>query len=342
MIDRDFRVLAVNKAYLELTKRAGYSTDPFGKNLFEVYPFLGKKVRDEYLKVFETGKILKTEEMNTVHRTDFYTETQKVPIFEENKVIRIMTLIRDISEWKRADTFKANLITLAAHELKTPLVPILGWADYIRKVIDKGEDLNKRVERDDLLSVVRNAERLKNIVDSYLDVGRIEAGRLVLSIEQIDLNNLITSAMTAVLHQASEKGIQIQMDLGSLSFKGDAFRLEQVFINLLANAINYSPPNSRVRIRAEDLGESMKILVQDDGFGFTPQELEDVFQPFSSSVFKSKGDKIFAGSGVGLYICRRLVEAHNGIIEIRSPGPNRGTTVSVTLLKDPQRWIASK
>ncbi len=332
----------MNKAYLELTKRAGYKVDPLGKNLFDVYPFLTEQVRKEYNQVFETGQILKTDDKITLQNIDFYTETQKVPIFEEKKVIRIMTVIRDISEWKRADIFKANLIAFCSHELKTPLVPILGWADYIKKVIDKGEDLNVRVERDDVLSMARNAERLKSIIDSYLDVGRIEAGRLVLSVEQIDLSHVLVEALAAVAHLVKVKSIQLRTEVPTITIYGDSFRLEQVFINVLSNAFIYSPSNTLVQLHIEDLGDKVKVSIEDQGFGFSKQELQDAFQPFSHSYLKTKGEKIFAGSGVGLYICRRIVEAHHGIIEIQSPGQNLGTTVSVTLLKDPRPYIRSK
>ncbi len=339
MIDRDFRVLLVNKAYLELCMRAGYPIDPLGKILFAVYPFLDEKVRGEYLKVFETGKILKTEDIITLNRMDFYTETQKVPLFVGKKVVRIMTVIRDISDWRRADNFKANLIAFCAHELKTPLIPVLGWADYIKTVIDKGEDLNLRVEREDILSVVRNAERLKSIIDSYLEVGRIESGRLILSLEQIDLSHVLVEALAALSHLVKAKSIQLQTDVPTVILYGDSFRLEQVFINLLSNAFIYSPPNTRIRLHFMDLGDKVKVSVQDEGFGFSAQDLEDAFQPFSRSFLKAKGDRIFAGSGVGLYICRRIVEAHNGLIGIESPGLNKGTTVSVTLLKDPRSFV---
>jgi two-component system sensor histidine kinase VicK len=340
VIDRDFRVLVVNRAYLALTERAGYSVDPLGMNLFKAYPFLSQKVREEYDQVFEIGEHLKTEEKNTLYGVDFFTETQKIPIFENKKVVRVMTVIRDITEWKRADEFKSNLIAFASHELKTPLVPILGWASYIKKVLDAGEDLNDNVEREDVLSIIRNAERLKAIVDSYMDVGRIEAGRLELSLEEINILHVLTGAISAVSHMVKENHDDVQIDVPNISLFGDSFRLEQVFVNILSNAFKYSPPNTRVRVYAEDLGDRVKVSVQDEGSGFSRLEIAEAFQPFSRSFQKTK--KQVSGSGVGLYICRRIVEAHHGNIEIRSPGRNLGTTVSVTLSKDPRAFVASK
>ena len=336
VIDREFRVLLANNAYLEITKRAGYELDPCGQILFEIYPFLTQKVREEYLHVFETGQLLKTQEKNTIHGIIFYTETQKVPILEEGKVVRVLTVIRDISEWKSADIFKANLIAFAAHELKTPLIPILGWTEYIKGVINKGEDLNAKIERDALLSVIRNAERSKNIVDRYLDIGRIETGRLVLSVEQINLPKLISEAIIAVSHLIKEKGIKIFSDIPSIPIQADIFHLGQVFINLLSNAIVYSPPNSSVRIHVENSGERVKISIQDEGSGFSPEELENFSQIFSRSFSTTRDEKIFSGSGVGLYLCQRILEAHGGSLEIQSSGKNKGTTVSVILLKGPK------
>ena len=341
IIDRTFRVILVNKAYLNLTREAGYPENPLGKNLFEVYPFLGQKVRDEYQQVFTTGKTLKTEEMTTIHQTDFYTETQKIPLFEGTRVVQVMTIMRDISEWRRAEKFKNNLITIAAHELKTPLTAILGWTDYIKVLLDKGEDLNKRIEREDLFSIIRNAERLKTIIDNYLDVSRIEFGRLILSLEMIDISKLLRSAINSVAYLFKEKNIKLHVDIPNVNLYGDPFRLEQVFVNLLSNANNYSPPKTNVFVRGEDLGNKIKILIRDEFFGFRPHELKDVFQPFCASFIKAKGSKRFAGTGVGLYICRRIIEAHHGHIEIQSPGPDLGSTVTVTLLKDPREHIVS-
>ncbi|OLS14669.1 MAG: phosphate sensor histidine kinase, HAMP and PAS domain-containing [Promethearchaeota archaeon CR_4] len=336
VIDRDFRVLVVNKAYLELTKRAGYALNPRGQDLFEMYPFLPQTVRLEYQQVFEAGQPLKTQEKTPIKGAVFYTETQKIPIFKEGMVQHVLTIIRDISEWKHADIFKANLIAFAAHELKTPLIPILGWADYIKEEMEKGENLNVPDGQEAITSVIRNAERMKNIIERYLDVGRIEVGRLVLSIEQIELSKLISDAIAAVYHLKKEKHIRFYLDIPSILFRADTFYLGQVLINLLSNAITYSPPNTSVRIRAEDLDDCLKIKIQDNGYGFTAMELENISQIFSRSFSTPNNDKIFTGSGVGLYICQRILEAHGGSLEIQSLGKNKGTTASVTLLKDPE------
>jgi signal transduction histidine kinase len=257
----------------------------------------------------------------------------------------LMASMLDITEQKKAaDAFqtllentrkvsemKTNIITFASHELKTPLIPIIGWTDFIRSAMEKGEDLNKTIKPENLEAILRSADRLHNIINDFLDVGRIDSSHLELELDWIDLHDVIDNAIQAVAYQAETTKITIHNEIGELNLYADQGRLEQVFVNLLSNSVKYSPPQTEIWVRAGMARNSAGITVQDQGYGFSSEELEDVMQPFSKSFLKSKGDHVFSGTGVGLYICKGIIERHGGTITITSPGVNQGTTVRITL-----------
>ncbi len=256
-----------------------------------------------------------------------------------------ITAFTDISEQKKAEDtlqsllqeaikvsdMKTDIITNASHELKTPLIPIIGWSDFILKAKRNGQSLDQTIEMEDLESILRNANRLQHIIDDFLDVGRLQKHKLVLDFAWISLNDLVIAAIRAVIKQAEPYHINLHNKVENISLFVDGFRFEQVLVNLLSNSIKYSPENSNVWIRSKNNGKVIEITVEDEGFGFTPEELKEALQPFSPSFLHGKGTQIFAGTGVGLYICKGIVEQHGGTINVSSPGKNLGTKVTITL-----------
>ncbi len=260
----------------------------------------------------------------------------------------LVTLI-DITERKKSEAalknlynetvkmseMKTHIITYASHELKTPLIPISGWADFILKAKLNGKDLNKAIETEDLESILRNSKRLQRIIDEFLDVGRIQGGKLKLDYEPVKLKEITKSAIHSLEQQATSRQITIHLEVEDIILQIDGFRIEQVLINLLSNAIKYSPSNTNVWIRSQIHETTIAISVEDQGFGFSPKELEGAFQPFSPSFLEGKGEKMFTGTGVGLYICKGIVERHGGSLQIESPGKDKGSKVTIFLPRVP-------
>lgn len=222
-----------------------------------------------------------------------------------------------------------NLITFAAHELKTPLIPIFGWADLMKSAADKGLDLNKVMDPEDINSILRNAERLKLIVEHFLDVSLLESGRFRLEREPVKLSNLIGEAIKSISSIAASKSIQISQSFSDVALRVDSFRMQQVFINLLSNAIKYSPSNTTIQIHTNEGANQFEVIVQDQGCGFSKEELQDALKPFSLAFLRKKGTQPIPGTGVGLYICKNIVERHGGRVLIESNGENQGTTVRI-------------
>lgn len=234
-------------------------------------------------------------------------------------------------ETVKISEMKTHIITYASHELKTPLIPIIGWADLMLSAKRKGQDLNKAIDTEDLESILRNAKRLQRIIDDFLDVGRIQSDRLKLDYEIVKLKDITNSAVRSLAQIAGARQISINQEVEDITINVDSFRIEQVLVNLLSNAIKYSEPQKHVWIRSQSSETETVITVEDEGFGFSPEELEDALQPFSSSFIHGKGEQMFSGTGVGLYISKGIVEQHGGTLQITSAGKDKGTKVAIYL-----------
>ncbi len=273
-------------------------------------------------------------------------ETLPAPILKEGQVTGIMCIARDITARQAAEDqlrqiseFKSSLISQASHELKTPLTSILGWADLLCAAKREGKNLDEIFSLGDLESLLRNAERLEDIINDFLDVGRMESGKLSFSLQTVEFAEILQNSVDAVDHLALQKKISIQVEESpSIRVKLDRRRMEQVIINLLSNAIKYSPAKTRITIKTNTIElnarKQFQILVTDEGYGFTPEELKDAMTPFGKGYTRQEQKRSIPGTGLGLFISSRIIEQHGGTLEIRSKGPNLGTQVEILLPLD--------
>jgi PAS domain S-box-containing protein len=231
---------------------------------------------------------------------------------------------------RQVSEMKSNLITFASHELKTPLVPIIGWTDVVHHAIETGQDLNALLGKEEIESVRRSANRLSRIISNFLDVGRLERGSLEVQVEPFSIGMLVENAIKELDHVAKLNDIIIHNYVEDIVLNVDGLRLEEVFINILSNAIKFSPHGMQVELYSVRSDQEYSIYIQDQGIGFLTEELENVWQPFSK-VYLRKKDTNPSGTGVGLYLSKGIVELHGGKIEITSPGPDLGSTVKITL-----------
>ncbi len=258
-----------------------------------------------------------------------------------------IVVITDITERKRAEEtlkklyeetlkiseMKSNLITFVSHELKTPLVPIMGWSQFMQKVIDEGLDLNKIVEKEGLEGIVRSSTRLSNIINNFLDLDRLERGRLELKREPWPVTTLLENSLKELRELKQSKRITIKNNCANINLNVDGFRIEQALINILNNALKYSPPGGLIEITSERSDTQFIIYFKDNGYGFTPEELQDIWQPFTTAYLRKK-DQSSSGTGIGLHLTKGIIEQHGGQIEISSQGINQGTIVKITIPLD--------
>jgi signal transduction histidine kinase len=194
----------------------------------------------------------------------------------------------------------------------------------------QGKVSDSQTQRDFLTIVYNQGKHLGRLIDSLLDMSRIESGRFEIQKEQLSMEDVIHDAVREIRSLADEKGILIseRMQASLPKVEADKERVKQVMANLLGNAIKFSPNEALIVVRVEATDTNILVQIIDQGIGIPTEAIPDLFQRFhqvDGSAGRSKG-----GSGLGLYIAKQIVEAHGGCISVKSE-PGKGSTFSLTL-----------
>jgi signal transduction histidine kinase len=229
-----------------------------------------------------------------------------------------------MAELRAANRAKDDFLAMVSHELRTPLNVIRGTARRLVETYEGPQPVSHAIERID-----RNAGVLTRLVDDLLDVSRLQRGGLRLTIEPVDLVQIVATAIDTARLGADTKGVRIVTDFAppSAPVTGDALRLQQVASNLLSNAIKFTPPGGTVTVSLHVTDSRVALTVVDTGEGISPDFLPHVFEPFRQSDAGSR----HGGLGLGLAIVRQLVELHGGSISARSGGTHGGAAFEVRL-----------
>jgi signal transduction histidine kinase/ActR/RegA family two-component response regulator len=229
------------------------------------------------------------------------------------------------AEAEAANRLKDEFVSTVSHELRTPLNAILGWTSMLRQGSMDPELVPQAIE-----SVYRNASRQAKLVDDLLDFSRIAGGRTALELEVIDVPSLLRGIVESITPLAVSSQIEIAVSpLPEASVRGDVRRLEQVFVNLLGNALKFTPSGGHIMLSARLTGRNLEVRVADDGIGIDGEFLPHVFDRFRQG--DSTTTRNHPGLGLGLSIAKQLVEAHKGSIRVESGGQGAGTAFIVTL-----------
>ena len=222
---------------------------------------------------------------------------------------------------EEANHAKSEFLSRMSHELRTPLNAILGFA----QVLEMGALTNEQA--DSVQRIVRAGKHLLVLINEVLDISRIEAGRLAISVEAVDVREVVRAAGELVRPLAAQRSIQLMLDEGRHFVLADQQRLKQVLVNLLANAVKYNTSSGAVELRFEPAAGRLKIHIADTGPGITPDKLGKLFQPFDRLGAEMSG---IEGTGLGLALSKRLVEAMRGTITVTSV-VGAGSTFTVDL-----------
>jgi signal transduction histidine kinase/ActR/RegA family two-component response regulator len=230
------------------------------------------------------------------------------------------------SEAERANRMKDEFLATLSHELRTPLNAIVGWAQML-----KGGRLDPASADRGIEVIDRNARLLSQLVSDLLDMSRITSGKLRLDVQPVDPWAVIEAAIESVQRAADAKGIVIFRRLGGPCepLLADPGRIQQVVWNLLSNAIKFTPRGGRVEVALECGDASLEISVSDTGCGIRPEFLPHLFGRFRQA--DPATTRHHGGLGLGLSICRHLVELHGGTVRASSAGEGQGATFTVTL-----------
>ena len=241
----------------------------------------------------------------------------------------VVTVLRDITAQKELERMKSNFLSVVSHELKTPLHSIKGFVEIIR--MGKAGPITE-LQADFLATVKEQTQVLQRMIEDLLVFSRLEAGQLHLQVETLSLAEIAKRVVQKLAPIAQEKHLQLANQL-SESFplvEGDYIRLEQVLTNLVENAIKFTPAGGRITIGGEDRGETVVIWVQDTGIGIPESEHERIFERFYQVDTSER--RAYRGAGLGLTICKHIVERHHGRIWVKSR-PGAGSTFYVELPK---------
>ena len=222
---------------------------------------------------------------------------------------------------------KSEFISIAAHELKTPLTSIIGYADLLLREDDLGP-FTQEQRQEFLAYIQQKGDVLEHLVDDLLNLSRIEAGRpIVLDTQPCNLTALVRALIPHHQRETDRHHIKVDLPAEPVILNVDRGKIEQIFDNLLSNAIKYSPDGGTIHICGERLEAEFEVRIEDEGIGMTAEQAERVFEKFYRANYQ---DTAVGGLGLGMSIVRSLVEAHNGKIWVESE-LGRGTRVFVRL-----------
>jgi signal transduction histidine kinase len=230
------------------------------------------------------------------------------------------------AEAETANRLKDEFVSIVSHELRTPLSAMLGWAS----MLEKG-NLDAGTAERAVRSIHDNATRQVRLVDELLDLSRLTSGRLTLVTEDVDLRSLLHGVVESIIPAAAAAGLELEVSgIPPVMLRGDPRRLEQVFFNLLGNAIKFTSRGGRIGLGVNVLDEWTEVRVYDTGAGIDPAFLPYMFDRFRQGD-SAATERRYGGVGLGLAIAKELVEAHKGRIAAESPGAGQGSTFVVTL-----------
>ncbi|MDY7229166.1 ATP-binding protein [Hyalangium rubrum] len=240
---------------------------------------------------------------------------------------------RTQKELREAIAIRDQFLSIASHELRTPLTPLKATVDLLLRKADAGQGLDPEKQRATLERLRRQVERLTRLVNDMLDVARIQSGRFSLKPSPVDLCALAREVVDRTQHAQRDRSAPIQLTLATESLVGqwDEQRLDQLLTNLIENAVRYSPPDAPIQVRVRPEGSGALLEVEDRGIGIPPENLSHLFMPFYRAPNAAK--HYAGGLGLGLSICREIVERHHGTLRATSAGVGQGTCFSAFLPK---------
>ena len=309
--------------------RALFSLDQscIGKALIEIarQPSLNnalKKVLDSREEILEEMVMMVPEEKNML--------THWVPLMEETTLIGAVAVFHDITDLKMLEKIRKDFVANVSHELRTPVSVIKGYAETI---LSEGKNLppEKLVQFTEVIH--SHAERLAHLISDLLTLSSVESGAIPLEPQPVT----ILTAVNRVTHLLEQKARAKEVTLESLdslagmpAILADPDKLEQILINLLDNAIKFTPAGGRVTVDASDLGDRIRIDIKDTGIGIPPKDLTRIFERFYR--VDTARSRELGGTGLGLSIVKHIVQAHGGSVAVDSI-PGKGSTFSFTMRK---------
>ena len=270
-------------------------------------------VKDRNGKIIGASKIAR----NISERKQ--TEQKLAASFQREKAARELA--------EKANRAKDDFLASLSHELRTPLNPVLMLASDQAENAELSPDTRKHFE-----IIHKNIEMEARLIDDLLDLTRITHGKMSLNEKLLDASAVLREAIANVHSELNEKQIELVLNLQNIRMpvSGDEVRLQQIFWNVIKNAIKFTPPKGKIVVETLLENGKFKVSITDTGIGMTPEEIDHIFGAFSQGDHVADGHR-FGGLGLGLTITRRLLELHRGRIHAWSAGRNHGSSFVIEL-----------
>jgi PAS domain S-box-containing protein len=336
LTDATGRVVLENRALASLARGPSGRSDLFGNPVrYDLRDVNGVPVPPERFpiaRVLRDGETVEAQEylagQNDGHLVPIAVSATPVRA-ADGTFLGIVVLLRNLTTLKQLERLRDEWASLVAHDLRQPIATIQITADMLASV---GERMTAEARAQAAIRIVGSASRLSVMADDLLDVSRLEAKRMTIRKREIDLLPFLKE--TLARSASVTRGYPLELETsGSLSpFSADPARLEQILGNLLSNAVKYGEPGKPIRIRATGAQDRIEISVTNHGQGIAPEELPLLFDRFHRTGKAEASD--VEGLGLGLYVCRGLVEAHGGSIHAESE-PGDTTTFRIVFPRRP-------
>ncbi len=321
----------------------GYSAyEMVGQSIMKLLPadrkdeeagILERLQRGERLEHFETKRQRKDGKIIDVSLTISPIRNEQGVIVGASKIARDITeqkealrkLAQAHEQLQRADQLKAEFLATLSHELRTPLSAILGWVQILKERATPAEIA------EGIPIIERNVRVQTQMIEDLLDMSRIEAGKMSLDVQRVDLAAVVSAGIETVRPAAAAKDIRLTSAFSSVSgvVVGDKDRLQQVVWNLLTNAVKFTPRRGHIHVVVKRVNSHVAIDVIDNGQGIPPEFLGQVFDRFRQA--DATTTRRHGGLGLGLSIVKQLTELHGGTVQVTSEGVGQGATFTVSL-----------
>ncbi|HEV8438644.1 MAG TPA: PAS domain S-box protein [Methylomirabilota bacterium] len=292
---------------------------------------LARLRRGERIDHFDTVRVTKDGRQVNVSLTVSPVRNSAGVVIGASKIARDITDQKRAEEERRrllaeaqaANRAKDDFLAMFGHELRNPLAAIAS-ATQILAIASRFEDVSRP-----LAVIERQVGHLRRLVDDLLDAARVRVGKITLNLRPVNLAGAVEHALDVLREGATPVRHVIEMDADEVSVNADPVRLEQIILNLLTNAVKYTPAGRKIRVVVRAEGRHAVLRVQDEGIGIASHMLPHIFGLFYQGTAGT--DRAQGGLGIGLTLVQRLVELHGGTVEADSEGPGRGSVFTVRL-----------
>jgi signal transduction histidine kinase len=240
---------------------------------------------------------------------------------------RLVGVFRDVRARHQAEEARLEFLSMVTHDIKGPLTVILGYTELLS---DPDEPPSPAMLTDTLGRIRESGEQIHALVSNFVELSRIEAGQHLLDRRPVDLGELLSRLVLHHAPRARRKGVELSLDETPMpEVTGDRPQLERVVVNLLGNAIKYTPRGGRITVRTQRVNGHVAIAVEDTGPGIASEDIGEIFEKYRRAPAARRVD----GVGLGLFIARTIAHAHGGDVQVES-APGHGSTFTLVLPAD--------